>query len=76
MFAQRDRLFAHEQPYQSLQRLKLRLFREEHRGRSVSLTCNAADLAAELWKLNDATRFGKGPDEPVNTPGSWGLAES
>jgi len=54
-------ILGHEQPYLTLQALKLRELREELRGRPVSLTCNAIDLASELWLLSDVHRFGTGP---------------
>ena len=41
-------ILGHEQPYSILQHLKLRELREELRGRPVSLTSNAIDLASEL----------------------------
>jgi len=50
-------ILGHEQPYSVLQRLKLRELREELRGRSVSLTGNAIDLASELWRIEDVSRF-------------------
>lgn len=51
-------IFGHEQPYLTLQRLKLRALREELRGRPVPLTGAAADIASELWHLSDLGRFG------------------
>lgn len=54
-------MFTNEQPYLLLQALKLRALREELRGRPVSLTCNALDIATELWLLSDIQRFGTGP---------------
>ena len=50
-------LLGHEQPYLTLQALKLRELREELRGRPVSLTGNAIDLASELWQIEDVSRF-------------------
>jgi hypothetical protein len=50
-------MLGHEQPYLLLQQLKLRELREELRGRSVSLTGNAIDLATELWRIEDVSRF-------------------
>jgi len=50
-------ILGHEQPYLALQALKLREVREELRGRPVSLTCNAIDLATELWRIEDVSRF-------------------
>ena len=50
-------MFANEQPYLLLQALKLRELREELRGRSVSLTGNAIELASELWQIEDVSRF-------------------
>ena len=47
----------HEQPYLALQVLRLREVREELRGRPVSLTCNAIDLATELWYIGDVGQF-------------------
>ena len=51
----------YERLYHALQSLKLRELREELRGRPVSLTGNAIDLATELWLLSDVHRFGTGP---------------
>lgn len=53
--------------YARLQRLKLRELREELRGRSVSLTSNAIDLATELWQIEDVSRF-KGSVDPAPWP--------
>ena len=50
-------ILGHEQPYLTLQALKLRELREELRGRPVSLTGNAIELATELWQIEDVGRF-------------------
>jgi hypothetical protein len=61
-------ILGHEQPYSVLQRLKLRELREELRGRPVSLTSNAIDLASELWRIEDVSRFKPSLDpDPANS---------
>jgi len=61
----------YDKPYFILQRLKLRLLREEKRGRSAPLTEVALRLVTELWQLEDSSRFvlADAPDAPWSFKG-------
>ncbi len=60
----------YDKPYFILQRVKLRLLREEHRGRSAPLTEVALRLVTELWQLEDSSQFIQG-EAPVPEPWSF-----
>jgi len=61
----------YDKPYFILQRLKLRLLREEHKQRPAPYTEAALALAAELWQLEDSSRFvlADAPDAPWSFKG-------
>ena len=60
----------YDKPYFILQRLKLRLLREEKRGRSAPLTEVALRLVTELWQLEDSSRFVQ-DEAPMPEPWSF-----
>lgn len=64
-------IIGHEHSYLTLQALKLRELREELRGRPVSLTGNAVDLATALWQMEDALRFSRVPVDPDPADSLW-----
>jgi hypothetical protein len=61
----------YDKPYFILQRLKLRLLREEKRSRSAPLTEVALRLVTELWQLEDSSRFIQGEIPTPEVPWSF-----